>query len=167
MIRDAVFKSKLCNQFIVYIIIYSIWDSNASGYIFFSETFETCGIFLQDFQKSSYKQGDVIHEILEHLWMQQISLTSLIIISDLSKKEIHPDSFRSMKYDCFLYVHINYGKDLFSTIPSFENSLQRALYQKALFLLFVKRDPHVMLTSESWNFRIYNLNGSTQYSSLE
>jgi len=58
-----------------------------------------------------------------------------------------------MKYDCFFYDHMNFGADLFSAIPSFKNHLQGALYQKALFLLFVKGNPHDMLTGSSWNLQ--------------
>jgi len=52
-----------------------------------------------------------------------------------------------MKYDCFLYVHINFAKKPFSTIPAIENPLQSALYQKALFLIVVNSSPY---TGKRW-----------------
>jgi len=117
--------------------------------IFLTQTFESCGIFLLDFQPYNRQQGDFIHEALEHLHLNQSRPTSLIIKTKLYQKEIHPEIFRSMKYDCFFYVHINFGKDLFSTIPSFENPFQRPLYTRALFIIFVKGNARKMMTIES------------------
>jgi len=92
----------------------------------FPQTLESCGIFLQDFHPiTSGEQADFIHGLLEHLHLNQTRLTSLILKTNLSQRDIHPIIFRSMKYDCFLHVHINFGKDsLLSTIPSIKNSLK-------------------------------------------
>jgi len=57
--------------------------------------------------------------------------------------------FRSMNFDCFFHVHINFGDYLFSTIPSFENPSQRSLYMRGVFLIFVQSNPREMLTTAS------------------
>jgi len=90
-----------------------------------------------------------VHEIIEHLQLRQRASRSLIIKNELAKKDFHPGIFRSMKYECFLHVHINFGKDLFSTIPRFEDPLQSALYQKALFLVVVNNNSLGMVTHNS------------------
>jgi len=150
MVRQSTCPSFFYKQLAAYIVICSIMDITACSHVFLSETFEACGIFLSDFQSTSHEQGDVIHEIIEHLQLSQKTSRSLMIKNELAKKDIHPGIFRSMKYECFLYVHINFGKDLFSTIPRFEDPLQSALYQKALFLIVVNNNPHGMINGESW-----------------
>jgi len=128
-----------------------------SSCIFLSDKFELCGIFLLDFQPYSNQQGDVIHEIIKYLQLKQTRLQSLILQTQLSQTDIHPDVFRSMKYDCFLNVHINFGNDLFSTPNSFETPIQTALYKNALFLIFVKKNPHQMLTAKKAKYKILPL----------
>jgi len=143
----------------VLIAVDLLWNTNTCSSFLLPESFEACGIFLADFQPISNKQTDVTHEIIEHLQLNQNSLRSVIIENDLTKKDIHPDIFRSMKYDCFLHVHINFGnilslvnfkKGIFSSIPPFETPLQSALYQKALFLIVTNSSPYKMKTEESW-----------------
>jgi len=82
-------------------------------------------------------------------------LQSVIIKTKLSKKEIHPSIFRSMKYDCYLYVHINFGQKLLSTIPSIKNPSETA-YQKGLFFIFVRSNARDMLNAdeESWEVQL-------------
>jgi len=139
----------LCKNFLsVFLVVFSIWiqDSFAS----LPETFETCGIFLQDFQSNtSFDQGDLIYQIIDQLQQNHKMPQSLIIATKLFQKEIYPNIFRSMKYDCYLYAHINFGPDMFSTIPSFENQLQSALYKKATVLIFINSWPYDMLTTKS------------------
>jgi len=117
--------------------------------VFLSQSFESCGIFLHDFQPYTREQGDFIHEALEHLHLNQSRPTSLIIKTELSQKEIHPNIFRSMNYDCFFYVHINFGANIFSTIPPFKTDLEGSLYMKALFIILFKGNAEEMLTSDS------------------
>jgi len=133
-----------------------LFNLNACFNIFSSETtFETCGVFLQDFELYTTEQGDFIHEVLEHLRLNQIRSQSVIIKTKLSKREIHPSIFRSMKYDCYLNVHINFGKKLFSTIPSIKNPLKSA-YQKGLFIILVRNNARDMLNAdkESWEVQL-------------
>jgi len=95
--------------------------------IFFLQTFESCGSFLQDFEPCATQQGNFIHEALEHPQLNQRQRTSLRIKNEPSQTELTPRIFRSMNYDIFYNVHINFGMSLFSTIPSFETLVQRAL----------------------------------------
>jgi len=155
MIHVAVFESLLFKQLVLYAVICAISDKIAKcNATFIFESFQSCGIFLQDSQPSSIEQGDVVHEIIEHLQVQQTSLLSLTIKNEQSGREIHPVIFRSMKYDCFLYVHVNFGKNLFSTIPSLKNPILSALYQKGLFVILVNSNPHDMFTSATWNLQL-------------
>jgi len=124
--------------------------------IFSSETFETCGVFFEDFQPYTSEQGDFVHELLEHLHLNhKTSPQSVIIKTKLSKKEIHPDIFRSMKYDCYLFVHVNFGNQLLSTIPSIKNPLKSA-YQKGLFVIFVKSNAREVLNidNKTWKAQL-------------
>jgi len=121
--------------------------------VFLSQNFEPCGIFLHDFQPYTSQQDDFIHEALEHLHLNQSRPTSLIIKNERSQTELTPQIFRSMNYDCFYNVHINFGKDLFSTIPSFENPVQKALYMRSVFLIFVEGNVHEMLNYESFKLQ--------------
>jgi len=151
MVQVRITYSRLYKKLSVLIISISIWNKSAcSTTIFSSETFNNCGFFVADFQSTSNEQGDVIHEIIEQLQFSQRISRSLIIKNKLAQKDIHPTIFRSMKYDCFLYVQINFGKDFFSTIPSFKNPLEIALYQKALFLIIVNSPPQSSFTVKSW-----------------
>jgi len=151
MNRRSTSSSRFYKQVGAFIAICSIWDFGTSSSEFLPQTFETCGIFLADFQPISNEQGDVIHEIIEQLQFGQKIWRSLIIIkNEEAQRDIHPDTFRSMKYNCFLHVHINFGKDLVSTIPWFENPFQSALYQKALFLLVVNSNPYDTISVMSW-----------------
>jgi len=86
------------------IVIYSIANLNICSTVFLSQTFESCGIFLQDFHPLTSEQRDVFHEVLEHLHLNQTKPTSLIIKTNLSLTKIQPNIFRSMTYDCFLHV---------------------------------------------------------------
>jgi len=149
MVLASAFPSSTSNiKLAVCIAIYSISSLKFCCSAFLSRKLEICGIFLQDFQPYTREQGDFIHEALEVFQFNQTKRpTTFIIKNKLSHKKIHLSIFRSMNYDCFFFVHINFGKDLFSTIPSFKEPLQSALYQKALFLLFVTSNPHNMLTS--------------------
>jgi len=146
----SAFPSCICKELRVSFATLFMFNLSFCSCVFLSQTFEHCGIFLQDFQPYTREQGDFIHEALEHLQLNQTSPTSILIKTALSQREIQPNFFRSMKYDCFLYVHINFGNDLFSTIPSFESRLQSLLYQKALFLVFVNNNPNYMYTAENW-----------------
>jgi len=143
-----------CKPFIVFLLAYTMCIRKAETSILVSETFQSCGIFIKDSQPISSKQGDIIHSIIDHLRLKQRISSPLIVKNKQSKRELHPNIFRSMKYDCYLYVHVNFGKDLFSTIPSFKNPLLSALYQKALFLIIVKRNPHDMFTGASWKLQL-------------
>jgi len=102
-----IFNLPLYKKLGVLIIFSLIWSQSICSSIFLLETFETCVILLEDFQPNSSKQGDIIHEIIGHLQPQQKSPQCLIIKTKRSLREIHSDIFRSMKYDCFLYVHFN------------------------------------------------------------
>jgi len=129
------------------IFICSVLNISTCYCIFLSES---CGIFLQDFQLGSSEHGDVLQGIIETLQQKQTTrIQSLIIKNQLSQREIYPDIFRSMKVDCYLYVHINFGNDLFSTLPPFENHMQIIFYKKATFMIFVKSDPLKSLRPES------------------
>jgi len=44
---------------------------------------ETCGIFLQDFEPYSSEQGDLIHELIDHLQLKQTRPQSLIVKNDV------------------------------------------------------------------------------------
>jgi len=154
----SAFPSLLYSRLSIFIALYIIYNTKNGSCVYVSDTFESCGIFLQDSQTKSVEQGDVVHEILEHLHLKWKRPQSLIIQNELSKKEIHPNIFRSMKYECYLYIHINFGKELFSTIPVIENPLQSALYQKAIFLIFVKSHPDDMFTGKSWNSQLERQN---------
>jgi len=120
------------------------------------ETFETCGIFFQDFQSNSSEQrGDSFHGIIEHLQLKTNNPQSLILKNAISRREIHPKIFRSMTYDCFLHVHyFNNGNDLFSTIPPFDNPSQKRLYQRRLYLIFVSTNPFKMFTKSSLSLQL-------------
>jgi len=113
------------------------------------QTFETCGIFVNDSQPISNQQADFLQDIIEDLLLNHKNSRSLMIKNNLSQRDVHPHIFRSMKYDCFLYVHINFGNDLFSMIPPFDTPIQSALYQKALFLIVINRNPAEVCPSKS------------------
>jgi len=132
------------------LVVFSILNTNLFSSFVLSESFESCGIFLQNFEAYSNKQGDINHELIDYLHLEQNGLQSLIIKNELSKRDIHPTNFRSMKYDCYLYVHINFGKDLFTTLPSIDSPFRAALYKKALFLMIVEVNDKQMFTGESW-----------------
>jgi len=125
-------------KLIVYILMSLTFNVDFCSGVFLSQTLESCGIVLQDFQPcTSEEQGNFIHKLLEHLHLNQTrSKTSLIIKTTLSLRDFHPIIFRSMKYNCFFHVHIKFRKDsLFSTISSFKSPSESALYQKALFII--------------------------------
>jgi len=147
--RVSALPLPFCNNAGVFIVVYSLLSISACVSQFLLGSLETCGIFLHDFTPYTSEQGDVIHEIIKHLHLNQRRLQSVIVKNAVSQREVHTNIFKSMKYGCFLYAHINFGQDLFSTIPSFSDSLQRTLYKKALFLIFVKDNADKMLTSES------------------
>jgi len=153
MVRDSIRLPFLLNQklsLLLVFVVYVIWNPEMCGSTSVSKSFETCGTLLKDTQPNSMERGDIIHEIIEHLQLKQKNPQSLIIKNILSQRKLHPNIFKSMKYDCFLHVHINFGKKLFSTIPAFITPLQSALYQKALFLIFTKRYPRNMFNGETW-----------------
>jgi len=154
MVRHFIFFLPVHKILGVFVALCLIWDTGVFSSVFLPQTFETCGVFLADFQPSSNEQGDVVHEILQQLQLSQKISRSLIIKNELAKRDIHPDIFRSMKYDCFLYILVNFGKDLFSTLPSFEDPFQSALYRKALFLMFVNHNPTDMLTGNNWYLHV-------------
>jgi len=82
-----------------------------------------------------------------------------MIKNERSQKDIQPKLFRSLKYDCYLYVNLNFGNDLFSTIPlpywtSFDNPAKIVLYKKGLFLIFVKGNPFEMFTYKSQKLQL-------------
>jgi len=131
-------------------IAYAIWNSEGCCGNSVLESFETCGIFLQDAEPNSIKRGDIIHQIIKNLQLKHRKPQCLLIKNELAKREIHPDIFRSMKYDCFFHVHINFGKELFPTIPPFKTPLLSALYQKASLLVFTETYPHNMFNGETW-----------------
>jgi len=139
----------------LFIVFCSLFKLCTCSNIFSAETFETCGVFLQDFELYTTEQRDFIHEVLEHLHLNQIRSQSVIIKTKASKRKIHPSIFRSMKYDCYLYVHINFGKKLLSTIPSIKNPLKSA-YQKGLFIIFVKSTAREVLNidNKSWKAQL-------------
>jgi len=148
MVRQPICFFLFYKQLATYIVICSILDNTVCSSLFLPQTFETCGIFLSDFQSTSNEQGDVVQEIIEHLQLTQKTSPSSIIENELTHRDLHPDIFRSMKYECYLYVHINFRKKLFSTIPRMKNSSQSALYQKALFLIVVNNNPHYMVSTK-------------------
>jgi len=137
-----VVSSPFYKQLVGFILIFSS--------IYVSESFETCGIFLTDFQPIPKGQSGIVHEIIEYFHLKQEVSTSFIIKNKLAQREILPDIFRSMKYDCFLHVHINFGKDLFSTIPPFETPQKCALYQKAMFLIVVRSEFRDIINYKTW-----------------
>jgi len=145
------FALSLCTKLGLFVIICLTCNPNTycTCTSFLSGTFETCGIYVQDFQLNSSQQGDAVHEIIEQIHLKPNIRPSLIIKNERSRREIHPYIFRSMKYECYLYVHVNFGNDLLSTIPSFENPLQSALYKAGTFLILVKSRPYEMVTRES------------------
>jgi len=128
--------------------LFSAWNTNGCSSILLSETFESCGIFLRNSQAYTNTQRDIIQEIIDPLQLEQTRPQSLIIKNELSTREIHPNIFRSMTYDCYLYVHVNFGRNLFSTIPSVENPLQSGLYKKALFLIIVEVNNYKMFKKD-------------------
>jgi len=139
----------LYKQLCVIFVITFIWDKSTCSTIFSLETSQFCGVFVADFQPITNEQADRVHELIEHFQLNQDKWQVLIIKNQLTQKNFHPIIFRSMKYDCFLHVHINFGKDLFSTIPSFRSPLESALYQKALFLIIVTNSPYKLFTVET------------------
>jgi len=143
------FFSSLNNKLGLIFISFSILSLNSCFGIFDSETFDTCGIFLQDFQLNSKEQADITHEIIEYLQQKPKSLQSLVIKNELSQRDIQPKVFRSMKYHCYLYIHINFGKDLFLTVPSPRKPIKSRLNKRGLFLIFVTSNPFEMFTLES------------------
>jgi len=151
MVRRSTFFCPMYKQLAAFILIFSNWNIRACSSIFFSETFESCGIFIADFQPISNKQSDVIHEVIKHLQISQKVGRPLIIKKKLAAREIHPDIFRSIKYDCYLYVHIYFEKKFFSTIPRLKTPSQSTLYQKTIFLLVTSHKPHSMVTRKSLN----------------
>jgi len=134
-----IFFSRFYKQLGAFIVICSIWDIKACSGVLLSQSFQTCGVFLGDFQPTSNEQEDVVHEIIEQLQLNQKISRSLIIKNELVQRDIRPGIFKSMKYDCFLHVHINFGRDFFSTIPPFDDPVQSSLY-----------DNYDMFTGESW-----------------
>jgi len=104
MIRRSTIFSLFYKKLRVFVVVCSLWDIGAFSSTFLPQTFETCGIFLAVFQPISNEQGDVTHEIIELIQLSQKKTRSLMINVDLTKREIHPDIFKSMKYDCFLHV---------------------------------------------------------------
>jgi len=151
--RSSPFPSLLCAQICTFVLINTIWNSKLDTISLIPETLETCGIFLHDFQPSSCNQKDVLHDIIEHLQLKQQRPQSLIIQNELSQEEIQLDIFSSMKYDCYFHVHLKFGKDLFSTIPSIKTPLESALYQKGLFLIYVQSNPYKMVTVAKWELQ--------------
>jgi len=149
MILDSNFSFHLCKKFGVFVTITLIWLIIPGSSTLLPDTFKTCGIFLANFQPTSGEQGDVNYEIIKHVQLNQKKLRSLIIQNAVTKRQMHPTIFRSMKYDCFLYVHINFNWNLLTTIPSFENPLRRALYQNGLFLIVVNSNPFKLITRKS------------------
>jgi len=148
------FSSYLYKQMGSLFIVWSIWNLPLCAGILESENFETCGIFLQNVQPNSSKYSDITHDIIEHLQLKQTRPQSLIIKNELSLRYIQPDIFRSTKYDCYLYVYINFGNDIFSTIPlpsweSFQNPEKSVVHKNGLFLVIVARNPFEMFTHES------------------
>jgi len=77
-----------------------------------------------------------------------------MIKTDTSQSLIYPDVFRTMTYDWYLYVHINFGENLFSIVPSIESPLQSALCKKGMFLVVVKNDPDDMFESADWKLQL-------------
>jgi len=153
MAQRSIYSSPFCKTLkIAFILITSILEIGASFSIFSSQAIQTCGVSLTDFQPISNKQGDVLHEIIKHLQQDQEIYRTLIIKNQLAQRAIHPDIFKSMKYDCFLHVHVNFQWDLLSTIPSFETPLLSALYQKGLFLIVVSSSPRYnqMFSEKTW-----------------
>jgi len=141
-----------CRNIAFLVINWKIWSS-ASCYGA-SEILEPCGIFVRDFHLISNGQADFLHWTIDHLQLKLTRPQSLIIQTELSQRDILPDIFRSMKYDCYLYVHINFVHDLFSTIPlpsweSLNSPVKSVLYKKALFLRFVIRNPFELFTDEN------------------
>jgi len=143
------FFSYLYQKMRLLFILWSIWNYNPCFGIFELENFEACGIFLQHFYSNASEQVDITHEILEHLQENPKRLLSVIIKNGLSQREIQQDIFRSMNYDCYLNVHVNFGNDMFSTVPSLEDPVRSFFYKKGLFLMFVTRNPMEMFTLES------------------
>jgi len=60
-----------------------------------------------------------------------------------------------MKYDCYLYMHINLENDLFSTVPSLgDDPISSVFYKNGLFLIYVMRNPFEMFTQESQKLQL-------------
>jgi len=129
-------------------ILWSIWNLHSCCGTFQLETFETCGIFIRDFHRISNVQGDILHEIIDYLHLKQKTPQSLVIKTELCRRDIRPKFFTSMKYDCYLHVHINFVWKLFSTIPSLGDPARGIFYKKGSFLIIIKRNPFEMFSSE-------------------
>jgi len=128
----------------VLIVVCSTWHLKTCYSALISETLETCGIFLKDSQPISNQQADVLHDIIDRFHIKQTRLTSLIIKNERSDVQIRPDIFRSMMYDCFLNLHIDFRDSLFSTIlhkNSYSDPLQNAWHKKGTFLIVLNNWP--------------------------
>jgi len=131
-IMTSTFFSSLHKKLGTILLICSTLNIKSCCSIFLSETIETCGTFLQDFQTNSSKRGDVTEEIIKYLQLRQKTPVSLIIKNELSQRELLPALFRSMKYDCYLHVHINFGNDLFSTKTFGSKSVSNFFVQESI-----------------------------------
>jgi len=145
-----VFRKCDTRLFFAFCLLFQLHDCSN---IFPLESLEYCGVLIQDFCPYTSKQGDFIHEVIELLHLNQTRLHSLIINTKLSTREIYPVWFRSMKYDCYLNVHINFGEQFLSTIPPIKNPL-KSTHQKGLFVIFVNSKAGEMLARDTWKVKV-------------
>jgi len=113
---------------------------------------------VQNYYPYSFKHEDITHGILQHFFLQQKRPPSLIIKNELAQRYIYPNFFRSMKYECYLYVYIHFKNGLFATIPIYRSVEQLALLKKGWFLIFVKSNPHDMFTAEDRELELIRQN---------
>jgi len=118
----------------------------AAGRIF---NWNTCGLFIKDLSEpSTYISYDSRSTIIRAVEIKQtIPQTFIIQTNNKSKVDLVPNWFPTMKYDCFVHLHIHNGENLFSTIPwdfgIYKNT--NVVYSRGIFVIMTLNNPKTMM----------------------
>jgi len=112
------------------------------------QSIETCGLFLTSTIRTEGRYRDFLASAIDTIYFHNPNLQALIIqTASNTNQTLLPHIFKSMRHDCFMDIHFNFEKGIFSSMPNYgpDDQIANVLYKINLFLVITVKAPHEYL----------------------
>jgi len=113
-----------------------------------------CGFLLRSSFENSSQQNDTIQSVISSILKSTTDISSLVILHHTAQNVV-PAIFPTMKYNCYINIHIELGYRLFSSVP-LEFGVARktnVLFSRGIFFVLVFRNPYHMIGDSDWYYQ--------------